>query len=207
MPDTTSTPETVEPPKDQGWYLLAGLALAVAMVYAASGWLIDPTVGTIPYWLYVVYSQTAIYAEIVLIIVLIGLAFVWVIRVAQGTTRGRIPTLAGSIILVSSAIGLVALFPSLSQRLYHRDTGVIAGSLYYLAFHEVMDNNNTFVLYQCDRLGVLCTPRYMSRIYPLLPDEGPISLMAQLVPGEPPNSLDVVVEGEIIHTHETRRAP
>jgi hypothetical protein len=202
-----AVPETVEPPKGRGWYVLAGFTLAVALGYAASGWLIDPTVGAIPYWLYVLYSQTALYVGMVLIGLAIGLVVLWVILAMRETVRTRIPALAGLIILLAGAVGLASLFPSLGQRLYHRDTSMIADRLYFLAFQQTLDNNNTFILYQCDRLGVLCTLRYASRVYPLQGDEGPFSLSAQLVPSVTPNSLAVVIEGEIIHTHEARFSP
>lgn len=204
LKEVERAPKIIAPPKGRGWYILAGFTMAVALVSAATGGLIHPLDGTIPYWLYVLYSRTAIYVGIALIMISVGLVIVWVILALRETTRTRIPTVAGLIILLASVVGFVALFPSLGERLHHRDTYMIADRMYFLAFREVIDNENTFVLYQCDRVGILCTPRYSSRLYLLGSDEGPFSLAAQLVPGETPNSLAVVVDGEIIHTHEAR---
>lgn len=200
----TATPKTAAPPKGQAWYVLAESTLGVALVYAAVGFLIRPSVGTIPYWLYVMYTRTVLYIAIGLIGVTALLILTWVILAARGATRTHIPTLAGLLVVLASVIGAVAVVPSLSERLFHRDSRMLGDSMYYLAFDEVIDNNNTFFLYECDRFGLLCTVRYISQVYPLLSEENAFSLDARLVPNESPNAFDVWVEGVVIHTREAR---
>ena len=205
--EESAAPETVEPPKGRGWRILAGFTLVGALIYAATGYLIHPTEGTIPYWWYVAYSRTAIYVGIVLVAITAMLIVLWIALAMRETTSIRIPTFSGLIIVLASIIGVVAFFPSLTERIHHRDTDMIADRMYFLAFREVIDNENTFILYQCDRLGVLCTPRYSSRLYLIGLDENPYSLEAQLIPGIPVNSLSIMVDGEVIHTHEARLSP
>lgn len=202
--EIASPTENVARPKHRGWRILAGVVLVTSLTYAAVGWLIHPIEGTIPYWLYVVYSQTAVYAGIVLVGIAAALVLLWIVLAMRATTTIRIPTVAGMTILLASVIGIIALLPSLTERIHHRDTGMIADRMYFLAFHEVIDNENTFILYQCDRLGIMCTPRYSSRLYLIGLDENPYSLEAKFVPGIPVNSLSIMVDGEIIHTHEAR---
>ena len=202
--EDSTEPEIVEPPKGRVWRILAGFTLVVALIYAAIGYLLHPTEGTIPYWLYVTYSRTAVYVGIVLVAITAALIILWIALAMRESSNIRIPTFSGLIIVLASIIGVVALFPSLTERIHHRDTDMIADRMYFLAFREVIDNENTFILYQCDRLGILCTPRYISRLYLIGLDEGPYSLEAQFVPGVALNSLAIMVDGEVIHTHEAR---
>jgi hypothetical protein len=199
-----AAPETVQPPIGRFWRILAGLTLLIASIYAATGFLIHPVEGTIPYWWYVTYSRTAVYVGIGLVAITALLIILWIALAMRERTTIRIPTRSGLIIVLASIIGVVAFFPSLTERLHHRDTDMIADRMYFLAFQEVIDNENTFILYQCDRLGILCTPRYISRLYLIGLDENPYSLEAQLIPGIPVNSLAIMVDGEVIHTHEAR---
>lgn len=191
-------------PKGRFWRILAGLTLTVALIYAVTGFLIDPTEGTIPYWWYVTYSRTALYVGIALVIITAMLILLWIVLAMSEKPKLRIPTFSGLIIIAASIIGVAAFFPSLTARLHHRDTDMIADRMYFLAFREVIDNQNIFILYQCDRFGILCTPRYFSRLYLIGLDEDPYSLDAQLIPGIPVNSLSIMVDGEVIHTHEAR---
>ncbi len=189
--------------RPSGWVIGGLIALGGAAALALLGWTVDPF-AQLPYWPYILYSQAALTLAIGLTaaaLCVIGLWFVFDLRTAP---RPRVPARALPIWIAAAALTFAGSVPSWTLQLVHRDSAQLGGVRYHLAYAVALDNQNVFILYQCDQFGLLCRLRYGSGYFRLTDEHDWLAAPAFLVADEELGLLAVVVDQVPIHIHEAR---
>ncbi len=186
-----------------GWYIPAVIALIFAVVLALVGWTTESVEGQLFYWGYLFYSSAGLWIGIgILFIALIMLAWWFLGGIFESLARFKPGLGAGLLMLAAAVILLVGSFPSLLVSLRHRDSDSAGGYRYQLAFRQIIDGENQFILYECDSLGLICDARYISRSYSVENASGMTT--GELQPASDETTINIVVNGETIRMHPVR---
>ncbi len=183
-----------------GWYVVAFIALITALILALVGWKTDSVEVQLFYWGYLFYSSVGLWAGIGLLIFAVIMLSWWFIGgIFQGTARFKPPFGAGLVMLVAAVLLLAGSFPSLLVSLRHRDSNFAGEHYYHLAFRQIIDDENQFILYECDSLGLMCSARYISRSYS--PEYADGAATGELQLSSDGAAINIIVNGETIRMH------
>lgn len=183
-----------------GWYIAAFIALIFALLLALVGWTTESVEGQLFYWGYLFYSSAGLWVGIGLLIFAVIMLVWWFIGgIFQGAVRFKPPFGAGLVMLVAAVLLIAGSFPSLLVSLRHRDSDSAGDYRYHLAFRLIIDDENQFILYECDSLGLLCNARYVSRSYSVENADG--ATTGELQPSSDGTTINIIVNGETIRMH------
>lgn len=187
--------------RPSGWLVGGLIALVGAASLALLGWTVDPF-ERLPYWPYIVYSQAALTLAIGLIVAALSVIGLWFIFGLRAAPRPRVPALALPIWIAAAALAFAGSVPSWTLQLIHRDSAQLGGVRYQLAYTVTLENQNVFILYQCDQLGLMCRLRYGSGYFRQTDEHDWLAAPAYLVADEALGLLAIVVDDMPIHIHE-----
>jgi hypothetical protein len=179
------------------WFA-AGL-LFLAVLYLAYGWTgtwNHQRIGaTTLYWAGIAYTQSAILFAGVCLLTALALGLAWFV----GWLRKGRRLIPGSAVLIAFgavSIALIAVFPAMLVRLYHRDSAHLVEHTYHLALRTAFDGDNLYILYECDLAGLVCTSNAVSPA-----DTDALGRTAILRADAAANTLALEVDGEPVATY------
>lgn len=180
------------------WFA-AGL-LFLAVLYLAYGWTgtwNHQRIGaTTLYWAGIAYTQSALPFVGVCLLTALGLGLTALVAWRLRKDKRWIPVSAVLFAFGAASIALIAVFPAMFVRLYHRDSAHLVEHTYYLALRIAFDGDNLYILYECDSPGLVCTSHAVSGYYTDAL-ERPAVLRANAVA----NTIALEIDGELVATY------
>jgi uncharacterized membrane protein len=192
--------------KRPSWWTIAALiTLLISILFLLVGLTNDPQDSVIVYRAYMFFSANALNIGIAVTIFGIVAISIWFLQgLLERQPRFRMTGAAALLFLLAGFIFLAASVPTLNVSYRHRASLSTPSHVYNLSFRTTLENQNQFVLFECDSLGIRCQTRYTSRYFPFGFGEDPLSLPTELVVTDDQTGFDIVVGQERIFRYGLR---